>query len=114
MATSTNGSRIAGIPITWARRATGALGRVVEFARFEYCAGVPTTTRQSSFDLQIGTAISPVTGTTSLAEFEFPGRCRTGDEMTELERFIGDGRRSISIRHQPELDDAESDSRQAE
>ncbi len=59
-------------------------------------------------------AISPVTGTTSLAEFELPGRCRAADEMTELERFIGDGRRPISIRHQPELDDTESDTRQSE
>ena len=87
MATSTNGSRIAGTPITRARRATGALGRAVGFARFEYCVGVPTTTRQYSFDPQIGTAISPVTGTTSLAEFALPGRCRAVDVTTELERI---------------------------
>jgi len=84
MATSTNGSKIAGTPITSARRAMGALGRVVGFARFEFCAGVLTTIRRYSFDLQIGTAISLMTATTCSVDFALPGHCRA-DPANRLE-----------------------------
>ena len=73
----------------------GALGRAVGFVRFEFCAGVLTTTRQYSFDPQIGTAISPMIATTSLAVFALPERCLAvgegglaGTKKSALGRFL--------------------------